>query len=237
LNPQLEDLVKQASYAIAFTGAGVSTLSGLPAFRGPKGLYNDPDYARMFDIDLFLTDPSFYYTKGKNLLYGDLDPSASLVHQNLALWEKQGWLKAVITQNIDLLHQKAGSRRVIEIHGTPDPHQCLGCGKTESYESIRRRVQNGEIPPRCACGGVFKPLITFFGEALPQNAWDEAIEEVGRCDLILVLGTSLTVYPAASLPQHAARRGASLVIVNDQPTPLDHLANLRFWDLEKAFSP
>lgn len=233
---RLEELVRGARYAIAFTGAGVSTLSGLPAFRGPKGLYNDPDYARMFDIELFLSDPTFYYTKGKSLLYGDDLPEASLVHRTLAQWERTGWLKAVITQNIDLLHQKAGSRNVIEVHGTPDPHRCLRCGRTESYEAVRRRVQQGDIPPRCSCGGVLKPCITFFGEALPSEAWRRATEEASRCDLMLVLGTSLTVYPAASLPQLALSRGARLILVNDQPTPLDAFAVVREWDLEKAFS-
>ncbi len=235
MNEQLLEMLHQSRHAVAFTGAGVSTLSGLPAFRGPKGLYNDPDYQRMFDIDRFLEDPSFYYTKGKHLLYGDLDPSASLVHRRLAEWEGSGLLAAVITQNIDLLHQKAGSRKVIEVHGTPDPHICLSCGKKESYDSIRFRVQSGDIPPRCSCGGVFKPMITFFGESLPYDAWSRATEESGECDLMLVLGTSLTVQPAASLPSFARRRGARLIIVNDQPTPLDAQADLRLWDLEEAF--
>lgn len=235
MNQSILELLQKSQYAVAFTGAGVSTLSGLPAFRGPRGLYNDPDYLRMFDIDLFRLDPSFYYAKGKNLLYGDLDPSASLVHRRLAEWERDGLLKAVITQNIDLLHQKAGSRNVIEVHGTPDPHVCLRCGSKVSYEEIRQRVQAGEIPPRCSCSGVFKPMITFFGEPLPQKAWARAVEEVGRCDLMLVLGTSLTVQPAATLPLEAKRAGALLIIVNDQPTPLDPQADLRLWDLEEAF--
>lgn len=235
MRAELEALVQGAAHAVAFTGAGVSTLSGLPAFRGPKGLYNDPDYARMFDIDLFLRDPTFYYTKGRHLLYGDLDPSASLVHRALAEWEARGWLRAVITQNIDLLHQKAGSRRVIEVHGTPDPHVCLACGREEPFDAVRHRVQAGDLPPRCACGGVLKPRITFFGEALPAQAWMEAVAEAQDCDLMLVLGTSLTVYPAASLPRMALRNGARLVIVNDQPTDLDAAATLRLWDLEEAF--
>lgn len=234
MNAQLADLIQKAKHAVAFTGAGVSTLSGLPAFRGPKGLYNDPDYARMFDIGLFDRDPAFFYNKGRLLLYGNEDVSSSLVHRVLAEWEAKGWLKSVITQNIDLLHQKAGSRRVMEVHGGPDPHRCRSCGKTASYAAIRTRVQAGEIPPRCSCGGVFKPDITFFGESLPSAAWAGAESEARACDLMLVLGTSLSVYPAASLPQMALVQGAKLVIINDQPTGLDAHATLRLWDLEEA---
>lgn len=233
-HPELFQLLLSSRHAVAFTGAGVSTLSGLPAFRGPKGLYSNPDYARMFDIDLFDRDPVFFYTQGKNLLYGEGDVTSSLVHRTLADWENRGLLKAVITQNIDLLHQQAGSKKVIEVHGSPAVHRCRTCGSRSPYGEIRTRVQAGEIPPRCSCGGVFKPDITFFGENLPEMAWEQALEEASRCDLMLVLGTSLTVQPAARLPRIALGRGAKLVIINDQPTDLDQAATLRLGDLEEA---
>ena len=233
-HPELYEMLLQSRHAVAFTGAGVSTLSGLPAFRGPKGLYNNPDYTRMFDIDLFDQEPGVFYTQGKTLLYGSEDVVSSLVHETLAQWESEGILKAIITQNIDLLHQKAGSQKVFEIHGSPALHHCRTCGEVESYETIRRRVQEGELPPRCSCGSVFKPDITFFGESLPQKAWEGALDQAVACDLMLILGTSLTVEPAARIPRMALGKGAKLVIINDQPTDLDRSAVLRFWDLEEA---
>jgi NAD-dependent deacetylase len=141
-----------------------------------------------------------------------------------------------VTQNVDYLHQRAGSRRVVEVHGSPAVHRCLACGAQETYEVIRGRLRSGEVVPRCGCGGVFKPDITFFGEGLPARAWEEAEALVSRADLLLVLGTSLTVYPAADLPELCIRSGGRAVLVNDQPTPLDGRMWKRFGDLEAAFA-
>jgi NAD-dependent deacetylase len=232
---ELETLVSQAQFAVAFTGAGVSTLAGLRDFRGKNGLYNDLDAQKIFDLDLFLRDPGFYYRHAFDLIYGLGDRQPGLVHRGLARWESQGMLKAVITQNVDYLHQRAGSRRVIEVHGSPSRHHCLSCGNAESYDAIRDRLRSGEAVPRCLCGGVFKPDITFFGEALPANAWEEAETLVRRADLLVVLGTSLTVYPAAALPELSIRSGGRAVLVNDQPTPLDALMWKRWSDLEATF--
>jgi NAD-dependent deacetylase len=229
--------LREAAFPIAFTGAGVSTLSGLRDFRGKNGLYQDFDAQKIFDLDVFSRDPGFYYRRTRDFIYGLDAKKPSLVHQMLATWETQGLLKAVITQNVDYLHQRAGSRRVVEVHGSPAVHHCQVCGAVESFEAIRARLEASDSVPRCSCGGVFKPDITFFGEALPQRAWTEAEGLARQADLILVLGTSLTVHPAAALPELCVRTGGRMILVNDQPTPLDGLAWKVFRDLEETFSP
>ncbi|MGC9329896.1 MAG: Sir2 family NAD-dependent protein deacetylase, partial [Candidatus Hinthialibacter sp.] len=149
--------------------------------------------------------------------------------------EKQGRVKAVITQNIDLLHQKAGSRQVIEVHGSPMIHRCLRCGKEYPFEWISRIVNNDQIPSCESCQGIIKPDITFFGERLPEKALSFAVEEAGRADLILVLGSSLVVQPAASIPVYTLENGGKMVIINEGQTPLDGAAELRYDDLEPCF--
>jgi len=159
------------------------------------------------------------------------------VHHILAELEKRGFLKALITQNIDLLHTKAGSKRVIEIHGSPKTHYCLRCaGVRMSFDEAAAIVHSGELPKCPKCGRVLKPAITFFGESLPIDALREATEEAQKSDLMLVLGTSLTVYPAASMPQYTLSRGGEIVIVNNMATPLDGRAVLHYDDLEEVFS-
>jgi len=233
---ELEGLIKKAAFAVAFTGAGVSTLSGIRDFRGKNGLYHDFDAQKIFDLEVFAEDPSFYYRHTRDFIYGLDDKRPSVVHEVLARWESLGWLQAVITQNVDYLHQRAGSRRVVEVHGSPAVHRCRSCGQTESFESIRSLLAAGQAVPTCSCGGVFKPDITFFGENLPPGAWAEAEALSRKADLMFVLGSSLTVYPAASLPQLCVQRGGKLVIVNDQPTPLDALSSKHYADLAGAFS-
>ena len=151
--------------------------------------------------------------------------------------ESQGRLKALITQNIDLLHQKAGSKHVIEVHGSPTVHRCLDCDRVFAFETMARRIRSGDIPPLCSCGGFIKPDITFFGEPLPEAAFLDARRHVMLADVLLVLGSSLSVYPAASLPELCLQHSGKLVIVNDQPTRYDDRCTLRLWDLEEAFAP
>jgi NAD-dependent deacetylase len=154
----------------------------------------------------------------------------------LAKLEEKGMLKSLITQNIDLLHQKGGSKRVIEIHGSPKIHYCLRCrGVRMPFEEAAALVRQGEFPKCPKCGSILKPGITFFGESLPIDALKEATEEAQEADLMLVLGTSLTVFPAAGLPQHTLRRGGKIVIVNNMPTPLDNQAFFKFDDLGEIF--
>jgi NAD-dependent deacetylase len=171
-----------------------------------------------------------------SFIYNLDEKEASIVHIVLGELEKRGYLKALITQNIDLLHQKGGSKNVIEIHGSPAVHYCLRCaGIRVSYEEAAAEVRKSEMPKCPKCGRVLKPAITFFGEALPSDALKQAVTESQNSDLMLVLGTSLTVFPAAGMPQYTLRNGGKVIIVNNMPTPLDDRALLRFDDLGSVF--
>lgn len=232
----LLQMLREAEHAVALTGAGVSTLSGIRDFRGKNGLYNDMDADRLFDMDYFQSDPSFYYSAAGRFVYAFHEKEPSVVHTVLGDLEKQGLLKAVITQNIDMLHRKGGSENVIQIHGSPETHYCLRCaGIRMPYGEAADIVRGGGMPKCPKCGRVLKPAITFFGEMLPIQAMREATEQAQNADLMLVLGTSLTVQPAASLPDHTLRRGGKIVIVNNMPTPLDRYAAMRFDELEPVF--
>ena len=233
------EAIREARHVAAMTGAGVSTLCGIPDFRGPKGLYRNPDAERIFDIDWFDRDPSIYYRGCRDLVYGLGAFEPGPVHKALKNLEDVGRLDGIATQNIDMLHQKAGSSRVYEVHGSPISHHCRLCGAAKTFDEIMAAVEaNGGAEklgdpyvPRCACGGVYKPDITFFGEALPEEAFRRSQELAVGADLMLVLGTSLTVFPAAGLPQLTLRNGGRVVIVNAQPTPLDDYAFARLGDL------
>jgi NAD-dependent deacetylase len=248
--------ITQSRHCVALTGAGVSTLSGIRDFRGKNGLYREMDAEKIFDIDYFIRDPSFYYRAAGSFIYNIHEKEASIVHTTLAKLEARGFLKALITQNIDLLHQKGGSRRVIEIHGSPGIHYCPDCaspGDVEkfsageggrgglppglmAFEEAAAIVKAGGLPRCSRCSRVLKPAITFFGENLPARALGDAETEAGRADLLLVLGTSLTVYPAAALPDLTLRRGGEIVIVNNMETPLDRRCAMRFSDLGEVFT-
>ena len=219
----------------ALTGAGVSTLCGIPDFRGPQGLYKQPDAERIFDIDWFDRDPSIYYKGCRELVYGLENFQPGLVHFALKELEDKGILKGIATQNIDMLHQKAGSTRVYEVHGSPMVHRCRGCGKPKAFEEVCAMLKAGAEVAKCECGGVFKPDITFFGEALPEEAFAAAQSLAIRSDVFLVLGTSLTVFPAAGLPRLTLQAGGEVIVVNAQPTSLDEYAFGRYGDL-KAFA-
>ena len=233
---ELFQLIKEAKHMVALTGAGVSTLSGIRDFRGKNGLYNEMDAEKIFSMDYFLQDPSFYYSKAGSFIYNIDEKEASIVHIVLGELEQKGLLKALITQNIDLLHQKGGSKNVIEIHGSPTVHYCLNCsGINMSFDEAAAIVRGGGLPKCPKCSKVLKPAITFFGESLPVTALQQAISESQKADLMLVLGTSLTVYPAASMPEYTLRNGGKLVIVNNMSTPLDRNAVLHFDDLGEVF--
>jgi NAD-dependent deacetylase len=240
----LFDRISAARYCAALTGAGISTLSGIPDFRGKGGFYaaladsapgaGDPE--QIFGLACFERDPSVFYRAAGALVYGVDEKEPSVVHRTLAELESRGFLRAVITQNIDMLHQRAGSRRVIELHGSPRTHYCLRCAAVRlGFAEAAALVKAGALPRCPRCGRVLKPAITFFGESLPLEARRDAEGEAQKADLLLVLGTSLRVFPAADLPRTVLRRGGSLVIVNDMPTPLDDRAEMRFGDLGAAF--
>jgi len=231
--------IKGAKCVAAMTGAGVSTLCGIPDFRGPQGLYKNPDAERIFDIDWFDRDPSIYYRGARDLVYGLGGFEPGPVHRALKRLEDAGRLDGIATQNIDMLHQRAGSSHVYEVHGSPLLHHCRLCDDAKSFDEIMAMVgENGGAErlgapyvPRCRCGGVYKPDITFFGEQLPEEAFQRSQELAIRADVMLVLGTSLTVFPAAGLPRLTLQKGGKVFIVNAQPTPLDDYAAGRFDDL------
>lgn len=232
---KLFSAIIEAKHLVAFTGAGISTLAGIKDFRGKEGLYKQPNTEKMFDIDVFYRDPSIYYGMAKEFIYGLDEKKPAIVHTVLAELEKRGILKAIITQNIDLLHQKAGSKNVIEVHGSPSVHYCIKCSYTEPFEKTSKIAKKGEVPLCPECGGTIKPAITFFGEALPQKALMQAEMEASKADFMLVLGTSLVVYPAAALPAYTLRNGGNIAIVNNQPTQFDQYTDLLFEDLEETF--
>ena len=239
---KLIDVIKGAKHVGCLTGAGVSTLCGIPDFRGPQGLYKQKDAERIFDIDWFDRDPSIYYNGCAELVYGLDKFQPGPVHQALKHLEDLGILKGIATQNIDMLHQKAGSSHVYEVHGSPILHHCRRCGDEKSFDEILGMVKSkseGEVEqrkmqiPHCRCGGVYKPDITFFGESLPEEAFTASQSLAIKSDVFLVLGTSLTVFPAAGLPRLTLQAGGKVFIVNAQPTSLDEYAAGVYRDLSE----
>jgi NAD-dependent deacetylase len=215
-------LLAGARRGVAFTGAGVSAESGIQTFRGQDGLWKRHDPYRTASLQHFLQDPSVYWTVSRERWPGFRRARPNPAHLALAEMESAGHLAAVVTQNTDGLHQEAGTRRVIELHGTGGTVRCLDCGASEPRADVQARLDR-EMPPLCpACGGCrMKPTVVFFGEGLPPGAIEEAFELAEACDVMLVVGSTLLVYPAADVPRIAVREGASLVVLNDEPTPMD----------------
>ncbi|MCQ2378339.1 MAG: NAD-dependent deacylase [Victivallaceae bacterium] len=235
---ELLDLIKESRKCVVFTGAGVSTLSGIPDFRGTGGVYTKPWHGlsveEILSIDCFRRHPEYFFEWSRQFVYCCRDFEPGVVHKVLAKLEETGLVDALFTQNIDILHQKAGSKKCFELHGSPARHHCLECGKSASFDEIAPVVMVGNVP-KCSCGGVFKPDIVFYGESLPAGIFELGEEEFSRADLVLSLGSSLTVYPAAMLPECGAAHGAKLVIVNAQPTHLDDRAYRIYRDLGEVF--
>jgi NAD-dependent deacetylase len=208
---------------VVLTGAGVSTESGIPDFRSPAGVWARYDPMEYATIDAFLTDPAkvwdFY---GRRLqMLGAAEPNAG--HRALAELEERGYVKAVITQNIDRLHERAGSRELVEVHGSIRTASCLDCGAVVPFDDVVRRLPVPECP---ACGRILKPDVVLFGELLPEQAMARATELAGRAPVLLVVGSSLEVYPVAGLPLETLANGGSLAIVNRGPTQYDSRASL-----------
>jgi len=204
------DLIRRSERIVTLTGAGVSTAAGIPDFRGPKGLYvtrrYDPD--TIFEISAFHRDPGPFYEFTRDFLgvIHSIEPTST--HRFLAELETAGKMAAVVTQNIDSLHQKAGSRKVISVHGDYWTSHCLDCSREFDMAYLEEAVREVEVP-RCLCGGVIKPDIVFYGEAVRDL--ERAAVAVASSDLLLVLGSTLLVYPAAFLPEHAC---GDVVVVN-----------------------
>jgi len=202
----IAEVMERSGRITALTGAGISTNAGIPDFRGERGLYAsgkyDPD--KVFDVGYFVRDPAPFYQFARDFLTLLKKAEPTYAHLFLAELEREGRLQAVITQNIDSLHRRAGSKSVIELHGSFDHSHCMRCGKEYSVEELERM-----IPERCGCGGIVKPDIVFFGE--PVKRFNEARGAVENSDMLLVLGSSLAVAPASMLPYHCHGR---VIIVN-----------------------
>ncbi len=223
---KLKKFIAKSNQIVAFTGAGFSAESGISTFRGAGGLWSKYDPSIYADINFFIKDPSYYWNFFKDERYPVIKKAKPNVgHYALVELEKRGKLYRVITQNIDGLHQMAGSSDVIELHGNTRKIFCMSCDKTYSIDETYNLLKK-KLPPRCSCGGLLKPGTVLFGEPLPEVALDMANLAARNCDMFLVLGSSLVVYPAAAFPEIAKKSGAILVIVNIDSTPLDDLADI-----------
>ena len=223
---RLKQWIRESKRIVFFGGAGVSTESGIPDFRSTDGLYSQSfEYPpeRIISHSFFEKDPAYFFRfyKEKMLPLG-FEPN--ITHLTLARWETAGKLSAVITQNIDGLHQKAGSHNVYELHGSVLRNFCLSCGKFHSAEFIR----DAEGIPYCQCGGIVKPDVVLYEEQLNQDTVQNSIDAIRKADMLIVAGTSLTVYPAAELIEYY--RGDRLVLINRDETPYDHYADLVIHD-------
>jgi NAD-dependent deacetylase len=219
-----------ARHAVALTGAGISTESGIPDFRGPQGVWTrDPKAEALSDIRYYLADPELRRRAWQGRLnHPARGATPNAGHRALAKLERMGRLELLITQNIDGLHLAADSsrERLIEIHGSMRDVVCLSCGARGPMADALDRVRAGEDDPACLdCGGILKSATISFGQSLVAEDLERAEQESAASDLFLAIGTSLTVYPVAWLPERALRNGARLVIVNAEPTPLDDRAH------------
>jgi NAD-dependent protein deacetylase/lipoamidase len=221
---QLAALLVESQPCVVLTGAGVSTESGIPDFRSPTGIWTRYDPMEYATIDAFRRDPAKvwdFYSKRLDVLT-EAVPNAA--HIALAELERRGLVEAVITQNIDRLHELAGSQHVIEVHGSIRTSSCLQCGHREELAGV---VELLPVPACEQCGAVLKPDVIMFGELLPEREIDRAFELARRAALFLVVGSSLEVHPVAGLPEKALAAGARLAILNKGPTPYDDRADLR----------
>lgn len=219
---KLKTWVQESKRIVFFGGAGVSTESGIPDFRSVDGLYNQKfDYPpeTIISHSFFLRNPEYFFRFYREKML-PLGFSPNITHKKLAQWEEAGKLTAVITQNIDGLHQKAGSRRVLELHGSVLRNHCMKCHKSYSAEYVK----NSQGICRCDCGGIVKPDVVLYEESLDSQVLEKSIYAIAQCDLLIVGGTSLTVYPAAGLLRYYP--GHRLVLINRDETPYDNQADL-----------
>jgi len=227
----LPDWLTAARRIVALTGAGISTDSGIPDYRGPDGVWTeDPDAEKLVTLSYYLADPqirrrSWLLRRGMQ----DADPQPNAGHRALVDLERQGRLRALVTQNIDGLHQAAGSSAALvhEIHGSVHEVVCTDCGDRTTIGEALDRVADGEPDPACRrCGGILKTATVYFGEMLDERVVGACTAAAADCDVLLAVGTSLQVWPAAGLADIAVGSGARLVVVNAQETPYDDVADL-----------
>ena len=219
---KLKGITDKAERIVFFGGAGVSTESGIPDFRSADGLYNQKyDYPpeEILSHTFFMRYPEEFYRFYRDKMLC-LSAKPNKAHLKLAEWEREGKLLSVVTQNIDGLHQAAGSKRVHELHGSVLRNRCMDCGKSFDVGYI---AESSGVP-RCGCGGIIKPEVVLYEEALPRDTVSAALEDIRSADVLIVAGTSLTVYPAAGFVRYF--RGDTLAIINRDATPYDHIADI-----------
>ena len=228
MHPELKKIIDKSESIVFFGGAGVSTESNIPDFRSESGLYNaqqkygySPE--TMLSHSFYMRNPELFYKYYKeNLIYLDAEPNDA--HKALARLEQEGKLKAVVTQNIDGLHQKAGSKVVYELHGSVERNCCESCGKHYYVGYVMNDVNCENMVPYCECGGRIKPEVVLYEEPLDSEVIEGAISAISSCDTLIIGGTSLAVYPAAGFINYF--RGDNLVLINKTPTSMDHRAQL-----------
>ena len=229
---QLKQWVSESNRIVFFGGAGVSTESGIPDFRSVDGLYSQKfEYPpeTIISHSFYERRPEYFFRFYREKML-PLGFAPNITHKVLARWEQEGKLSAVVTQNIDGLHQKAGSKRVYELHGSVLRNYCVRCGKFHSAEFVR----DSDGVPKCTCGGTVKPDVVLYEEGLDQDTIEKSVMAIAQADLLIVAGTSLTVYPAAGLIRYYP--GKRLVLINRDATPYDSYANLVFHEsLGKIF--
>lgn len=221
---KLKQWIAESNRIVFFGGAGVSTESGIKDFRSVDGLYNQKfEYPpeKIISHSFFYKNPEYFYNFYREKLL-PLGFEPNITHRVLARWEQEGKLSAVVTQNIDGLHQKAGSKKVFELHGSVLRNYCMSCGTAYSAEHIK----DSKGVPHCVCGGIIKPDVTLYEESLNEDVLEASVEAIENADLLIVGGTSLTVYPAAGLIRYF--RGDRLVLINRDETPYDGMASLVF---------
>ena len=225
-------LIEEAERLVVLTGAGISTDSGIPDFRGPQGVWTlNPKAERMSDIRYYRSDPEVRRLSWQSrLAHPAWTAAPNSGHRALVALEKRGKLRALITQNIDGLHQRAGNSPglVIEVHGNLHKAICLSCGWRGAMQAVLDRVRNGEEDPSCAtCGGILKSDTISFGQSLVPEVIERAMSSAAEADCLIAVGTSLQVYPVAGAVPTAKAAGATIIIVNAQPTPFDDIADVR----------
>ena len=226
---QLAELIRSAGSVVALTGAGISVPSGIPDFRSPgTGLWEKVDPMEVAHIGAFRRDPvrfwRFYGDRFAALRHKQPNPA----HEALVELERRGHLDAVITQNVDMLHRRAGSRALVEVHGSIASCSCLECGERVELDEARARLAaDTEGVPRCGCGAPLKPDVVLFGEMLPEDAMRRSLDLAARADLLLCVGSSLEVHPVAGLPEITLGAGGRLALVTQGPTPFDEVAEIK----------
>jgi NAD-dependent deacetylase len=233
------ELIRKAKRAVVLTGAGISTPSGIPDFRSEgTGLWSREEPLEVASLTTFRTAPARFFEWFRPLAGQIFFAGPNAAHLALAQLEEAGYVKTVITQNIDALHQKAGSTCVVETHGTMKTLTCTRCYQTfDSEPFFKSFIEQGSIPACTVCGGVLKPDVILFGEQLPHAAWIRAQRAARQCDLMLVAGSSLEVLPVAGLPMQAIDHGAHLIVINNTPTYVNVRADIVLMENVESILP